>query len=201
MRRAEAFPGRFLTQHDAVTPIVATIASVWQEELDDDGRKKLKNVMGFIEANLKPMIVNPTNWDVLENAYGDSDDWHGKRVEIYVNPDVMMGTRKVGGLRVRIPAPAPRPVGPAPATRNGNGATGKPAPKPAPAPAQQPSLADRFTQASNGIRSCTTVESLNRWLAWAQKISFTQEQQQALQDLYSECTRELTAPVEDDIPF
>jgi hypothetical protein len=109
----------------------------------------------------------------------------------------------VGGIRVRIPQQKParnesalRPSGPAP--RNGAAA-----PKPqAPAQPPQPSLADRFKQARNGMNGCTTVEDVNRWFAWAQKIPFTTEQHDALQELHSERTRELTAePAQDDLPF
>ena len=190
MRRAEAFPSRFLSQANVPEPIIATIASVWQEELQNNDGRKMKNVMGFIEKNLKPMVVNTMNWDILEATYGDSDDWRGKPVEIYVNPDVMMGTRRVGGLRVRIPAPR-------------NGAAAKPAPKPqTPAQPPRPSLAERFAQASKGLKGCTDPEHADRWLAWAQKIPFTEEQHEALQELHSEVIRDLTSqPAMDDIPF
>jgi hypothetical protein len=71
-----------------------------QENVDEE-----KAVMLFTDANIKPMIVNSTNWDTLELSYGkDTDLWIGKPVEIYVDPGVSFSGRRVGGVRVRIPA-------------------------------------------------------------------------------------------------
>lgn len=104
MRRSEAFPSRYIGKDDVKTPLLATIKELDQAMIKSDGGDECKNVMFFKDPNVKPLIVNTVNWMILEDAYGEeSDDWHGKMVELYVNPDVMFGGKRVGGVRVRVP--------------------------------------------------------------------------------------------------
>ncbi len=45
-----------------------------------------------------------TNWDSIEDLYGsDTDDWIGKPVVLYVDPDVRYGAKRTGGLRIKPP--------------------------------------------------------------------------------------------------
>lgn len=104
MKMSEMFPSNYLKKEDVATPTRATIRNVIQDEISGDGGKELKAVLNFV-GNLKPMILNRGNATTLEEAYGDdSDAWHGKTVEIYVDPSVMFGGKRVGGVRLRIPS-------------------------------------------------------------------------------------------------
>lgn len=104
MKRSEAFPSKYLSKDDVVMPIVATIRAVHPEMLKGDDGDERKVVMEF-EGDVKPLIINNTNWMTLEDAYGeDSDAWLGKMVELYKEPAVMFAGKRVGGVRVRIPA-------------------------------------------------------------------------------------------------
>lgn len=50
------------------------------------------------------MVANNTTLRVLQQAFGDeSDEWRGKQVIVYVDPNVSFGGKVVGGLRLRIP--------------------------------------------------------------------------------------------------
>lgn len=103
MRRADAFPSRYLGQTDLERPTAATIADVRFEEVGGDHGLEDKAVMFFAEEDMKPMILNMTNWTTLEDAYGeDTEDWANKPIELYVDPGVMFGKKKVGGVRVRV---------------------------------------------------------------------------------------------------
>lgn len=103
MKRSEAFPSNFLGKDDVATPIVVTIDGVHTETVKSEGKDESKSVMTFRES-IKPMILNLTNWMILEESYGqDSDDWAGHPVELYHDPSVMFGGKRVGGVRVRIP--------------------------------------------------------------------------------------------------
>lgn len=74
------------------------------EEVTSERGKEQKAVIHFAEQHIKPMICNNVNWTTCEEAYGDeSDFWAGKSVEIYVDPSVMFGAKKIGGVRLRIP--------------------------------------------------------------------------------------------------
>lgn len=103
MRRGDAFPSRYLGQTDLERPTTATIADVRKEEVQGEHGTEDKAVMFFMEEDIKPMILNHTNWTACEDAYGeDTEDWTGKPIELYVDPGVMFGKKKVGGVRVRI---------------------------------------------------------------------------------------------------
>jgi hypothetical protein len=116
MKMNEMFPGKWLKKEDVPVPAAATISRVGREEVNaDNGGKEMKVVMAFAEAHLKPMILNIGNATALSELFGDdSANWLGKRVEIYTDPNVMFGGKRVGGLRLRAPsaaaAPAPQPA-------------------------------------------------------------------------------------------
>lgn len=111
MRRSEAFPSRYMGKDDIVPGRILTIHSVVPEGVESDGDVKQKVVMYFIENDAKPWIVNAGNWMTIEDAYGEeSDHWSGKTIELFVDPTVMFGGKRVGGVRVRIPT-ASQPAG------------------------------------------------------------------------------------------
>lgn len=50
----------------------------------------------------KPMVLNATNIKRIAKAHGDdTDDWLGKQITVYHDPDIEFGGNIVGGLRVR----------------------------------------------------------------------------------------------------
>ena len=112
LTRGNVFPSKYLGKEDVTTPIRATIGSVYLDQIQGEHGMENKAVISFTDVGIKAMIVNSTNWDALEASYGaDTDGWIGKPVEVYVDPGVMFGGRRVGGVRVRVPAgPAPAPA-------------------------------------------------------------------------------------------
>lgn len=106
MKMSEMFPGKWLKKEDVPAPVTATISRVTREEVNaDNGGKEMKVVLAFAEPNLKPMILNVGNAVALTELYGDdSDHWLGKRVEVYTDPNVMFGGKRIGGLRLRAPS-------------------------------------------------------------------------------------------------
>lgn len=111
MKRSDAFPSKYLSKEDVPEPISVTVKSVALETLNGgngDDEKETKPVMTFAEQ-VKPMILNNANWSTIEAMYGDdSDGWIGKRVTVYVDPSVMFGKKRVGGLRVQYSTPTPK---------------------------------------------------------------------------------------------
>ncbi len=107
MKRSEAFPSKYLSKEDVDPARLGTVANLKRETLKSDDGDETKTVLYFREDALKPMILNNTNWMVLEEAYGeDSDAWLNKKVELYLDPNVMFGAKRVGGVRVRVPSAA-----------------------------------------------------------------------------------------------
>lgn len=111
MKRSEAFPSKYLSKDDVDPARVGTIDRLTRETLKSDDGDETKTVMYFREEALKPLILNNSNWMTCEDAYGpDSDMWLGKRIELYLDPNVMFGPKRVGGVRVRVPQ-QPKPDG------------------------------------------------------------------------------------------
>lgn len=103
MKRSDAFPSRYISKEDVATPIRATIDTVRFDTIKGDTADEDKPVIYFRDG-VKPMILNNTNWMTIEDAYGpESDNWTGKTIELYCDPGVMFGGKRVGGVRVRVP--------------------------------------------------------------------------------------------------
>jgi len=105
MRSSEAFQSPYFSKDDvAHLPAggtIFTIADVRMETIGSGEREEDKPVL-YVHEHAKGLPLNRTNFDMLAAAYGeDSDDWKSHRVELYVDPGVMYGPRKVGGVRVR----------------------------------------------------------------------------------------------------
>jgi hypothetical protein len=98
MRTNEMFPAKFLKSEDAkATPIVATISHVAMELVGQGQDQKKKPVL-YLEDQ-KPMVLNRTNSEVLEEAFGDSEDWPGHKVKIRCERTQFQG-KSVDGLRI-----------------------------------------------------------------------------------------------------
>lgn len=108
MRSSDAFPSKYLGKGDVPSPTTAIIERVDIETLtSEESGDEDKVVMHFRGSVLKPMIVNRTNFGTIEDAYGDTDDWIGKPIEVYFDGSIMFKGKKTGGVRVRIPAGHP----------------------------------------------------------------------------------------------
>lgn len=90
---------------DAGGSLVATIDRVDGEDIKDiqSGKNKRLPVLHFKEE-LKPFILSANvNWDTVEQAYGpDTDEWSGKKLEFFFDPNVSFGGKRTGGVRIRI---------------------------------------------------------------------------------------------------
>jgi len=81
MRADTAFPSKYLKAADVkAKPIVAMISHLAQEVVGQGQDAKEKHVLYFEDQ--KPLVLNRTNWDTLEETFGDSDDWPGQKVKI-----------------------------------------------------------------------------------------------------------------------
>lgn len=104
MTRNEVFPSNYAKKDDFPVPARLTINDVKIVDLKSDNGDERKPVLDFLEEQAKPLILNVGNWTVIEEAYGpDSNDWRGKPVEVYNDPNVQFAGRRTGGIRVRIP--------------------------------------------------------------------------------------------------
>jgi len=82
--------------------IVATITEITKEKVTNPrGMSEDKPVIHFKEC--KPMVLSAKeNFENLEKVTGSKfhQQWVGKQVKIWYNPDVKFGGKKVGGVRI-----------------------------------------------------------------------------------------------------
>jgi len=96
---------KYLKQGDIEEETEVTIIKIGQLNVArEDEQPEMKWAVRFEELK-KPMILNSTNIQLLAKACGseDTDDWIGKKVVIFADPNVSFGGKLVGGLRVKLP--------------------------------------------------------------------------------------------------
>ena len=86
-------------------PTHFTIKDYEIAEFKDEKTGKLVKKLALVVGDDQPQILlNKENNRTLIEAFGDETDaWIGKTMEVYFDPKVMFGGKKVGGLRVRVP--------------------------------------------------------------------------------------------------
>ena len=187
---------RFLSQEDVPEEgFTAIIKDVRVEALKSNRGDEDKYVLYFTAG--KPMVFNVVNRQTVIASYGDdSDNWLGKPVEIYVDPNVYMGGERTGGIRVRIPrpaAPAPKPPPPVKPAANGT-------PQ---APRKVYTIEEKQAGVLRGYRNAQTEADVHTVAAWADKHDFAQHHQEEQADAYNAALDRLGVglAVHVEIPF
>ena len=124
-----AYPSKYLKSDDLGGKTVRVTMDF--VEVCDVGDGEFKPVLYF-QGKERGMVLNLTNANTISAVYGDeTDSWRGQELVIFVDPTVMFGAKRTGGLRVRPPEPRDteqtmRDVTPVRAVANGT--TGRPMP-------------------------------------------------------------------------
>ena len=106
MRSSDAFPSKYLKSADVkAKAIVAVISNVELEAVGQGQDQKEKPVL-HLEGQ-KPIVLNRTNFETIENAFGDTAEWAGRKVKVYCAPTRFQG-KAVDGIRIDpiVPKPA-----------------------------------------------------------------------------------------------
>ena len=108
MRADQAFPSKYLKSSDVKErPHTAVISHIEQEKVGKGQDAEEKYVLHFEDEDRnKPMVLNRTNWETLEDAFGDSDDWPGHKVKIRTARTQFQG-KSVDGIRLEAIVPKP----------------------------------------------------------------------------------------------
>ncbi len=110
---SEMIESKYLKQADVEDDTLVTIERVGKANVAKEGDEpEHKWLIKFAEFP-KLMVLNATNIKRLARVCGDdTDDWRGKQVVLYVDPDVEFGGQVVGGLRVRQAKPVAKKTQP-----------------------------------------------------------------------------------------
>lgn len=117
---------KYLKTADIPDPLIVTVQGVKQVNMaKEDEAPELKWAIKFRELD-KPMVLNSTNMHVAAKVFAsdETDEWKGKEIILYTDPNVSFGGQVVGGLRFRgqekAPVKAPQRQA-RPATNQGGG--------------------------------------------------------------------------------
>lgn len=101
---SEMLPSSYLKQSDFdENGFIVTVANIEEKNVARaDEPAEMKWIVTFKEYE-KGMVLNSTNIQALAKACGsdDTDDWAGKEVIVYVDPNVGYGGKTTGGLRIK----------------------------------------------------------------------------------------------------
>src|SRR5215475_12980180 len=103
MRKEQAFPSRFFKAEDLPAEGLRVVIDDMQSlQL---GEQKEDRFVLFFKDQQKGLVFNITKWTVIEEAYGDSDNWPDRPMVLY--PDkTRFGGKQVPCVSIRIPKPA-----------------------------------------------------------------------------------------------
>lgn len=99
----EMIESKYLKQSDVDGEVAVTIQKVGKANVAREGDEPDYKWMIRFDELKKPMVLNSTNIKRLAKACAsdDTDEWTGKKVILYVDPDVEFAGNVVGGLRIR----------------------------------------------------------------------------------------------------
>ena len=105
---------KFLKQADVGAGVLVTVTGCSKHNVAKEGAEpEMKWCLEFAETD-KPLPLNGINTQICENILGsdDTDDWHGQKIVLYVDPTVAYQGKVTGGVRVRAPKkqPAAKPA-------------------------------------------------------------------------------------------
>lgn len=113
---------KFLTQKEVQKPILVTIDNYEEVNVAKEGAEEELRWALILKEVDKPFILNSTNGQIIQSitGSGDFDNWIGKKIVLYHDPNISFGGKLVGGIRVRAaknqivqpadPEPEPEPT-------------------------------------------------------------------------------------------
>lgn len=95
----------FITQRDVEPPVFVTITKWDKQNVAKDGAEPEYRYCLHFDKLEKPMTLNKTNGLIISEIAGsaDFDDWIGKNIVLYRDPNIMFAGQRKGGIRVRAP--------------------------------------------------------------------------------------------------
>jgi hypothetical protein len=118
MKIGSAFPSKHLKQEDLGGQRVTVVMDRVEIETVGQGDEAEEKPVLYFKGKEKGLALNRTNASIISNIVGteETNDWLGKRIVLYVDPNVFYAGKRTGGIRVAEPgtvtAPQPTP-GPA----------------------------------------------------------------------------------------
>lgn len=97
---------KYLQKSDVEPPVLVTIkGDLTRHNVAMEDQPPDEKWCAHFHELPKPMVVNSTNAQLIAMATGseNSEDWDGKQVVLYNDPNVSFQGKLTGGIRVRAP--------------------------------------------------------------------------------------------------
>jgi hypothetical protein len=110
--RAYLGSGHYLKKEDLSDPVDTELLWVKEETVTAPGKDTTTRLVAYFEGLSKGLVLNAKNCETLTEITGtdNPNEWKDVAVQLYVDPDVTYGGKKIGGIRIRKPAPVSVPV-------------------------------------------------------------------------------------------
>jgi hypothetical protein len=107
-KTSEMRESKFLKQGDVGNGALMTVSGCEPHNVAKEGAEPEHKWCLTFEESDKPLVLNFTNIQICERVFGsdDTDNWIGKRIVLYVDPNVSYAGKVVGGIRLRAPKQA-----------------------------------------------------------------------------------------------
>jgi hypothetical protein len=104
-RTSEMRESKFLKQADIGAGALMTVTGCEPHNVAKEGADPENKWCLMFEESEKPLVLNGINIQLCEKIFGsdDTDEWVGKRIVLYVDPNVAYQGKVTGGIRVRAP--------------------------------------------------------------------------------------------------
>ena len=95
--------GKYLRKEDIPSPVNTSILWIKKEVVTARGKSPETRMVLYFDGLKKGLVLNTTNGDTLAELTGTEDtaEWSDLPVQLWVDPDVTYGGKKIGGIRVR----------------------------------------------------------------------------------------------------
>ena len=96
---------RYLKKGDIPCPINTSILWIKEEEVTAPGKGTETRLVLYFDGQKKGLVLNTANAEALAEITGteEYEQWSDIPIELYVDPDVKYGGKKIGGIRIRKP--------------------------------------------------------------------------------------------------
>lgn len=108
MRIGEMKESKFLKKEEVGRGVLLTIREIHKENVAGENQAPDEKFIIYFNEAKKGMVLNWTNIQLIAQAIGseETDDWIGKQIVLYEDPNVSFGGKLTGGIRCRAPKQA-----------------------------------------------------------------------------------------------
>ena len=98
---------KYLKQSDIGRGVLVTVKGLMKKNIAKPGDEQEFRWLVFFNELEKPLVLNSTNAQLAARVCGseNTDDWTGKQIVLYTDPNVSYAGKLVGGIRIRAPKP------------------------------------------------------------------------------------------------